>query len=353
MKKLLRKVFKRQTPEPPETGGRITNETVAEHREKVLAGGRKFKYPLQYTKHRLLIISILIVVVTTISFFGFCTWQLYGVQSTDKLLYRLTQLVPMPVAKVDGEWVRFSGYLLELRSAIHYLSTKEAVNFNSDDGRRQLDYQKRLAMNKAIENTVVARLAYEQNISVSVKEVDDFIREQISSNRLGVTEEVYRQVIRDYYDWSFDEYKNSIKQQLLRKKVMAKVDVDARAKAEAILQSLNQGADFAAMAAAQSEDVLTKDQGGDVGIVNKDDDDPNGLIKAAAALQPNGVSWVIEGVDGFYILKLLEQREGGDIRFAKIFISYKILDQKLADLHQNNKIEEYITLSQVAEPTNQ
>ena len=47
MKKLLRKALGKNAPPPPETGGRITNETVAEHRERVLAGGRKFKYPLQ------------------------------------------------------------------------------------------------------------------------------------------------------------------------------------------------------------------------------------------------------------------------------------------------------------------
>ena len=96
MKKLLRKAFNKQTP--PETGGRITNETVAEHRERVLAGGRKFKYPLQYTKHRVLIVTIIIVVVTTLSFVGFCGWQLYSAQSTDKFIYSITQFAPVPVA---------------------------------------------------------------------------------------------------------------------------------------------------------------------------------------------------------------------------------------------------------------
>jgi hypothetical protein len=353
MKKLLRKAFNRQTTAPPETGGRITNETVAEHRERVLAGARKFKYPLQYTKHRLWIISIVIVVVTTFSFFGFCAWQLYSVQTTDKLMYRLTQLVPLPIAKVDGEWVRYSDYLLELRSAIHYLSTKEAVNFNSDDGRRQLDYQKRLAMDKAIENTVVARLAREQAISITDQEVNDFVKGQISSDRLGVSEDVYRQVIRDYYDWSFDEYKNSIRQQLLRKKVMAKLDQESRTKAEAILKKINGGGDFAAIAKKESEDILSKDQGGDVGLVNKDTDDPNGLIVAAAALKPNQVSKVIEGVDGLYVLKLLEHREGGDLHFAKIYVSYKILEKKMEELRDKKLLEEYVTVGQVAGPDKQ
>jgi hypothetical protein len=355
MKKLLRKALNRKnTTPPPETGGRITNETVAEHRERVLAGGRKFKYPLQYTKHRVLIISIVIVVLTTVSFLGFGSWQLYGAQSTDKFIYSLTQFVPVPVAKVDGDWVRYSDYLMELRSAIHYLSTKEAVNFSSDDGKRQLDYQKRLALNKAIQNTYVSKLAGENKISVSGKEVDEFVKQQISSNRLGVNETVYRQVIRDYYDWSFDEYKNSIHDQLLRKKVMAKLDTDGRKRMEEIMTAVTTGGqDFASWAKAQSEDAISKSQGGDVGVVNKNTDDPNGIIKVAAGLQPGQVSQIIDGVDGFYIVKLVAKPDAENIQFSKIYISYKILDQKLETLKKENKLTEYITVKQIATPTNQ
>lgn len=341
MKKLLRKVLNQPRVEPPETGGRITNETVAEHREKVLAGGRKFKYPLQYTKHRLLFISIAIVSVAIIGFLGFCAWQLYGAQSTDRLTYRLTQIVPLPVAKLDGEWVRYSDYLLELRSAIHYLSTKEAVNFNSDDGRRQLEYQKRLAMDKAVEHTLVKRLARDNNIEVSDGEVNEFVRLQISSDRLGVSEEEYRETIRDYYDWTFDEYRNAVRQQLLRKKVMAKLDVESRAKAEEIVAKLDKGADFDNLAKQESEDLVTRDQGGNVGFVDKRSQDPNGLIAAANALKPKQHSKVIEGVDGFYIIMVIK-KTNSQVHLAKIFVRYKIIDKKLTELRQDHKLEEYI-----------
>lgn len=351
MKKLLRKVLNKQGSQPPETGGRITNETVAEHRERVLAGGRKFKYPLQYTKHRVLIITIAIVVVTTISFLGFCGWQLYGAQSTDKFIYSLTQIVPVPVAEVDGHWVRYSDYLRELRSSIHYLSTKEAFNFNSDDGKRVLDYQKRLALDKAISYELVAELANQNHISVSDKEVNDFVKQQIGANHLGVTQDVYKQVIRDYYDWSFDEYKASVAQQLLRKKVMAQLDTDARSRINSILQNIKGGQDFSAVAKAQSDDVATKNQGGDVGIVNKNTDDPNGIIAAADKLQPGQVSDVIEGVDGFYVVKLLDRPDVNSVHFAKIFISYKVIDNKLTQLKKDNKIKEFISVKQIAQPT--
>ncbi|MGH7196159.1 MAG: peptidylprolyl isomerase [Candidatus Saccharimonadales bacterium] len=342
--------MKRDSTKRPETGGRITNETVAEHRERILAGGRKFKYPMQYTKRRIVIISILIVLLSTAGFFLFSGWQLYSVQNTSKFMFGLTQILPAPVAKVEGQWVRYSDYLLELRSSLHYLVTKEAINFNSDDGKRQLEYQKRLALNKAIENAYLTKIARDQKIRVDTKEVDDFVRIQINSNRLGVNEDLYKQVIRDYYDWSFEEYKTSIKKQLLRKKVQAKLDTDARQKITAIRDQLRQGADFAEVAKTQSEDEATKQQGGDIGIVTKDADDPHGLIAAANNLQPSQVSDAIEGVDGFYIVKLIERQGENELRLAKIFIAYKYLDKKISELKQAGQIQEFIKVDDAVRP---
>ena len=44
MKKIVQSLRRKKEVEAPQ---RITNDTVTEHRKRVLAGGRKFKYPLQ------------------------------------------------------------------------------------------------------------------------------------------------------------------------------------------------------------------------------------------------------------------------------------------------------------------
>lgn len=353
MKKILHKVFRRSATKPPETGGRITNETVAEHREKVLAGGRKFKYPLQYTKHRVLIISILISALALVLFVAFFAYQLYAAQAYDKFTYELTRVLPVPVAKVDTEWVRYSDYLSELRSSVHYLTTKEAVNFNSADGKRQLDYQKRLALDKAERDAYIAKLAAQNHITVTNKEVDDFVQKQISSNNLGVTQDVYKQVISDYYDWTFDEYKTSVQRELLSKKVNAALDATSRNTANEVVRQLGTGVNFGDLAKVASDDPLTKNQGGDVGFVSKGSDDPSGLIAAASVLQPGQNSGVIEGSDGFYVIKLIEKRDNGDVHFAKVYISYKVVAQQLAALKQQNKIGEFIRVSQISTPISQ
>lgn len=354
MKKILDKVFKKSS-KAPETGGRITNETVAEHRERVLAGGRKFKYPLQYTTHRILFISVLLSIVALIIFVAFFVWQLYFAQAYDRFTYGLTRVLPVPVAKVDTEFVRYSDYLSELRSSVHYLTTKEAVNFNSIDGKRQLDFYKRLALDKAIRNALVAKLASDNNITVTTKEVDDFVRHQLDSKKLGVTEEDYKRVISDYYDRSFDEYKNAVRQELLHKKVSAALDKESRDKAQLVVQQIVvAGANFGDLARAFSDDVVSKANGGDVGFVSKDSEDPSGLIAAAQALPgPGHIAGPIEGVDGLYVIQLTEKRDNGDVRFAKVFISYKIINQKLVELKDQNKINELIKVEPIANPITQ
>lgn len=355
MKKLLNKLRRKKQyanePTVPAGSLRITNETVAEHRERILAGGRKFKYPLQYPKYRIVVITILLVVLLLGLFTGFTIWRLYGTQDTSKIMQRITQVLPFPVGQVDGTPIHYSDYLTELLSALHYLSTKEAVNFSSDDGKRQLDYQKRLALNKAIENTYIQKLAAEKKLAITNQQVDGFIKNEIQNNNLGVTEDMYRQVIRDYYDWTFDDYRASVKMQLLKKKVVAAIDTEGREKANTLLQSIVGGKDFAEVAKQESEDPLTKSNGGDVGFVSKTADDPSGLLTAASNLQPGQTSQVIEGVDGFYLVKLVEKRDN-DLHIAKILVTYKTFAKQLEALKKAGKIHEYISVPEIITSTN-
>src|SRR5687768_1018153 len=162
MKKLIPK-FKKQSV-ADEKPSRITNETVAEHREQILAGGRKFKYPVQYAKHKLVLNSLIIALSAIVLLFGLCWYLLYHAQLNTKFMYRLTQLVPVPVANVDGENVRYSEYLKKYRSDIFSLVQQEQINLNSSDGKRQSEYYKRRELDSAIREAYVNKLAHERKI---------------------------------------------------------------------------------------------------------------------------------------------------------------------------------------------
>src|SRR3989304_10228319 len=55
----------------------ITNETIAEHREDVLSGARKYIYPLAHSKHRIITVTVAIVVLAVIAFLAYSIAGLY------------------------------------------------------------------------------------------------------------------------------------------------------------------------------------------------------------------------------------------------------------------------------------
>ena len=95
MKKLP---FKKRKEAQKTAPSRITNETVAEHRERILAGGRRFKYPMQYARHKLVFNTIIVTLVTLVLLAVVGWWQLYIVQNSSSFFYRVTRVLPLSAA---------------------------------------------------------------------------------------------------------------------------------------------------------------------------------------------------------------------------------------------------------------
>jgi len=344
MKKLRNKFSlksKRSTAEA-QTPQRITNETVAEHRERILAGGRRFKYPVQVAKHRLAIISIIIGVLA-ILFLTILAWhQLYIAQNTSKLVYRVTEILPVAVADVDGRAVRYSDYLKKYRSSIYYLQQQNSINLSSKDGQRQADHIKGRELDSAERDAYAMKIAGEKRITVTSKEVDDFINRDIDKKHISL-DAYEKTVLQSFYDWSLDDYKAVVKTELLKRKVRFAVDSAALSKANSIASQLRSGSDFAAMATAQSDDESTKFNGGDAGTTNLENENSNGLVAEAAKLQPSQISSPVKGADGYYILKL-NSKTDTSVSYSQIKVGLTKFDENFAKLRKDNKIKEYITV---------
>ena len=343
MKKLTAKL-RRQKPE--EKPSRITNETVAEHREQILAGGRKFKYPVQYAKHRLVINTMVIALSAIVLLVIACWYLLYFAQANTKFMYRLTQLVPVPVATVDGENVRYSEYLKKYRSDIFSLVQQEQINLKSVDGKRQSEYYKRQELDGAIKEAYAGKLARERNISVSRSEVDAFITRTVS--RKSISLEAYEKtVLQNFYDWSLDEYRGVVKARLLTQKISFAIDEAAKKRASSVaIEAQAVGVDFAAIAIANSDDGGTKLNGGDVGILPLDNQDMNGLIALASKMEVNQVSQAVQGSDGYYIIKLTEKNDTS-VRYSQIKIGLTELNKRFETVKAEKKIKEHIKVSQL------
>lgn len=327
---------------------RITNETVAEHRERILAGGRRFKYPIQYARHHLVFNTIIITVAALLLIVVVGWWQLYIMQNTSTLFYRVTRVLPLPVASVDGEEVKYGDYLMYFNSSAHYLQQSEQVNLDSEDGKRQVDYIKRKSMDNVEADAYAEKLAKQLNISVSEDRVSQVIDDDRNTANGRISQETYDASALSILGWSPDEYRQDAKSKLVRQDVSYAIDTAAKQKEEKAVSLLSDpSSDLDKVAAQLGGDGDAKVTSGVSGLVPNTNRD-GGLSTAAAKLTVGQISTVIKTTtgDGYYFVKLLEKNDS-QVSYAYIKIPLTAFNQQLSALKNNNKVYEYITIPKV------
>lgn len=344
MKKLLSKRREKKQQIPT----RITNETVAEHRERILAGGRRFKYPMQYARHRLVINTIIVTVVALIVIVTFGWWQLYSVQNTSQFFYRVTRILPLPVASVDGEQVRYSDYLMYYNSSAHYLQQSEQVNLSSDDGKRQLDFVKRKSMDNVIADAYANKLARELDITVDEARVDQVIEADRNTANGQISQETYDASALNILGWTPSEYRQDARSKLVRQDVSYAIDQTAQRLQEKAAQLLQaKKADFdkvAAQLGGEGDGRVVAGSSGFVPLSNRD----GGLSDAASKLKKGEISPVIKTTtgDGYYFVKLVN-RSDTQISYEYLRIPLTEFEKRLAELKKSGKVKEFIAMPNV------
>jgi hypothetical protein len=345
MKKLLHKLTPRRVAKKP-IPTRITNETVAEHRERILAGGRRFKYPMQYARYRLVITTILVSIVALALITVIGWWQLYPVQNTSTFFYRVTRALPLPVATVDGAAVSYSDYLMYYNSSAHYLQQSEQVNFQTADGKQQNNYIKRKTLDIAIANTYAEKLAKELHITVDSKRVDDVTLRARNTSTGRISQETYDASALSILGWTPSEYRQDARSKLLLQDVSFAIDTAAKQKETTAAQVLKQTptTDFAVLATqlgGEGDGKVTTGVSGLVPLTNQD----GGLAAAAAALHVGQVSDVIRTTagDGYYFVKVIALSDT-QVNYEFIRIPLTKFNAQLAALKKDGKVHEYISI---------
>lgn len=324
---------------------RITNETVAAHREEVLSSARKYIYPLQHSKHRIILITTGLLIVAIVAFFSYTTLALYKLQSSSTFLYKVTQVIPFPIARTSGKFIAYENYLFELRHYTHYYETQQKLDFDSEAGRQQLAEFRQRALDKVINDAYVGMLAKQNNITVSDKEVNAEIELVRNQNRLGGSDRVFEDVLKDYWGWSLDDFKRSLKQQLLAQKVAATLDTETTERANAAMAELQAGADFGATAKKYSDDPASKDNNGDFGIqVDKTNRDLS--AQTTTELFKLGVGQTSGVINIGYALEIIKSIEntGDKARGAHILFNFKDISGYVNDLKEKQPYKLYLKL---------
>jgi hypothetical protein len=343
MKKLLHKLHKRNDLLP---SSRITSETVAEHREHILAGGRRFKYPIQYARHKLVINAIVISIVALIVVIAVGWWQLYPEQNTSEFMYRVTKVIPVPVAAIDGQPVLYGDYLMKYLSSVHYLEQKEQVTVKTDNGKRQIKYIKQQSLQDAIADAYAIKLAKTLGVSVSGSELEGFLKSQRQSSDGEISEQTYNAVILDYYGWSPAEYRYVTNIKLLRQKVAYAMDKNALNAANSAASALksNSGTDFKTLVTTISSQANIKAIYGVSGWVPKTNQD-GGLAAEAAKLKKLQISPIIKSTigDGYYLIRLLDINDT-KVSYEYIRIPLTAFTNALDSVIKSGKVQKYISV---------
>jgi hypothetical protein len=322
---------------------RITNETVAEHREQVLKKARKHIIPLAHSKHQVVILTSTLFILAVVSFFTYVTLALYKFHQSSTFMYRVTQVIPFPVAKTGKDFVAYENYLFELRHYKHYYETQQKLNFNEESGKQQLTAFETQARQKVVDDAIVRKLAKQNGVSVSDKEVKGQIDLVRSQNRLGENDKVFEDVLKDYWGWTVNDFKRSLKQQMLAAKLVAKLDTATNDHAKAALAELQGGADFAAVAKKYSDDQTTRDNGGEYGaVINRTNRDLTAqTVDALFKLQPGQHSDIINTGYTLEIVKNLEL-QGDRVRGAHIVFNFKDVNTYIDPVKEKQKTTVYI-----------
>ncbi|MCU7495226.1 MAG: parvulin peptidyl-prolyl isomerase [Ignavibacteria bacterium] len=205
----------------------------------------------------------------------------------------------------------------------------DSVVVTDEDVNKRVDYQLDQFMQQ-----FGSREKVEQAYGMSLSKIKSVLRDNtrkglmsqlLIQKKFGQVESSRREVV-DFFNTYRDSLglipeKYTIAHIFRIPKASEKVKESSRKLAEALLDSLKAGADFASLATKYSEDPGSAKQGGDLGFSKRGRLVPE-FEAAAFALENGQISGVVESPFGFHIIQLIEKR-GETIHARHILIKVK------------------------------
>jgi peptidyl-prolyl cis-trans isomerase SurA len=205
----------------------------------------------------------------------------------------------------------------------------DSITVTDDEVEKRIDYQINLFIQQYGSKERVEQV-YGMSIEKIKHELRDDVRKNLMVQKLREKNFGNIEATRRDVEEFFNKFKDSLG--VIPEKVKIahiyrsprtskETKEKARKFAQAILDSIKNGADFAEMAKKYSEDPGSAKEGGDLGFVKRGVFYPE-FEAAAFALKPGEISDVVESPVGFHIIQLLEKR-GESIHARHILIKIK------------------------------
>ena len=286
------------------------------------------------------------------------------------------KILEIPTLNPDGKFVGDELYTRYVTGAMGFSSPAEF----EDELAREITIEK---MESALQNSVIvapkaAQAEYRRTtenakiryvlypasresalVSVTPQEVEQYYKANQSKYMHG-EQRALKYLIADFarirsqinptdaelqkrYETTKDQFKHAAQAHILH--ILIKVDpsatpqqdAEAKAKADNIVKQLRGGADFAALARANSGDPSSASKGGDMGFVDQGSTvEP--FDKAAFSIPPNTISDPIRSKEfGYHIIKVLERRPAGYNSFAEVkaSLAQQLADERSRDIARN------------------
>ena len=317
-------------------------EKVDERREEVLSKGRKFKYPLQFSRHRIVINTILITTVIIVAIVISIWLALYRLGMTDDFLFRITLVFPAPVAYVEDKNVLFSDYLMLYRSSMTSIERQSGSQFDEESVAHLRAEYKRSALDDSEKYSYAIKLANELGIEVTDEEVDTEFTRHLNIGGVERSEESFTKIIEDNFGLNKSEYKRMLRLSLTKAKVSQAIDEKANRTASEVERMLSENGDnYSAVATALGDRIIYQETGGLVDSKNID----GGRATEATKLEPGKSSgkFVSMNGDGYYFVKLVDKTDS-EVNFVSIRVPFTEFDARFAEVKENGGISELITI---------
>ncbi len=225
-------------------------------------------------------VGLMVLILLFVVGFGVA---IYGFNQDNTKVRSIATVVPYPAALVNFSPVRLSNYYFTQEFTEHFY-TASKLEYDSKTTNQQI-------LDQLIDQQLVVQNAKKMKINVSKAEVDETFKQLVEKSG----QDEVNKVLHDLYDLSESQFKDLIYFQVLKQKLesslrdkgqwhqvqvrhlLIKVDSNAdqktidqaKIKAEDNLNKIKAGKSFDELAKANSEDVESKDSGGELGYVNR------------------------------------------------------------------------------------